>query len=79
MWKGKLAGGQGELREAVGEVLPCPWSQWTAQPGVLWVECLQEMRQSVTQECGLPAGGFLSSCLLGYWVLFRAFFFPLPL
>lgn len=46
--------------------------------GALWVECLQEMCQCVTQERGLPARGFLSSCLLGYWGFFGAFFFFSP-
>lgn len=36
---------------------------------------MQESWRSVTQECGLPARGFLSYCLLGYWVLVKAFFF----
>lgn len=74
--------GWGELREAaVGEVLPCQcWGQLSLEyTAYLWLECLQETWKSVTRECGLPARGFLSNCLLGYWVLFRAFFFFFPL
>lgn len=73
--------GWGELREAaVGEVLPCQcWGQLSLEyTAYLWLECLQETWKSVTRECGLPARGFLSNCLLGYWVLFRAFFFFFP-
>lgn len=73
MWKGRLAGGWGELREAdptcgISGQLSLGYTAY------LWVECLQEMWKNVNQECGLPAQGFLSNC----WGI-GLFFFPLPL
>lgn len=76
MWKGKLAGGRGELREAVGEVLPCPWSQWTAQPGVLWWNVYRKCVKVLPKSVDCQQEVFFLVVCWGIGFYSGLFFFP---